>query len=390
MNDVASLEQVGPSELQSRKDLVLEAMARDAIDLAIFTSPASILYLAGIQLGGYWGQQALILNKAGESAFVLRNIETGWYDSHQASTWCHDWRPYSDEDDPVAVVIAAAKSCRRDRTNRIALENDRRTITSRAVNEIVAKLQADTVASAARLVESLRAQKSDGELALIRQAGRITVLGVDAAAQAIRNGASDSAAAAAAFSALCMAGSEFLCTGPGIAVGSSTAGAHARWTGSTPAEGEVVAMTVGASVGRYQCPLERTFVLGRADNRLTHMFDTIVESVEAVLEVARPGMTSHDVDRIAREIIDEAGYGKFFLNRLAYSFGIGYPPVWWENEIMQLRQNDQRTVRPGMVFHLVPALHVPGVGFLNRSLPVVVTDDRLEPLIDYPLRLDAL
>jgi Xaa-Pro dipeptidase len=147
---------------------------------------------------------------------------------------------------------------------------------------------------------------------------------------------------------------------------------------------------MSASIKRYQCPVERTYVKGKPDARTESMLEASIGAVEAVLADLRPGMTSHEADRIGRQVIEDAGYGEFFVNRLAYSVGIGFPPVWWENEIMQLRPHDNRAVEPGMTFHLVPALHVPGVGFVNRSLPIVVTEQGCLPLIDLPLRVETL
>ena len=147
---------------------------------------------------------------------------------------------------------------------------------------------------------------------------------------------------------------------------------------------------MSASVGRYQCPLERTYTKGTPDAKTARMLEAIVHAAEDVISHLRPGMTYHDADRLARSVIAEAGYGVFFVNRLAYSIGIAFPPIWWENDIMQLRPNDNRLVESGMTFHLVPALHVPGVGFLNRSMPVVITEGGCEPLSTMPLRVDPL
>jgi Xaa-Pro dipeptidase len=224
----------------------------------------------------------------------------------------------------------------------------------------------------------------------MRQAGAITTVGVTAAADVIRNGGTDADAAGAAFVAMVAGGSDPLADTPYVAAGPRTAMAHALWRHQAPAPGEVVPIYMSASIKRYQCPVERTYVRGQPDARTESMLEASIGAVEAVLADLRPGMTSHEADRIGRHVIEKAGYGEFFVNRLAYSVGIGFPPVWWENEIMQLRPSDDRLVESGMTFHLVPALHVPGIGFVNRSLPIVVTERGCEPLMDLPLRVETL
>src|SRR5690606_35406861 len=104
----------------------------------------------------------------------------------------------------------------------------------------------------------------------------------------------------------------------------------------------------------------------------------------------RAGMTSHEADKLSRDFIEEAGYGQHFMHRLAYGIGVAFPPNWGEGTVLQLRPNDPTVLEPGMTVHLVPAFHVRGIGFLNRSMPVVITEKGCEPLTTMPLRVEPL
>src|SRR5690606_17704189 len=81
-------------ELERRRDAVLAAMHQQGIDQAIFTTPANVYYLTGIQLGGFTTPQALILDASGAHVFVYRLIEYFWYEHWAPMTWCDQWRPY--------------------------------------------------------------------------------------------------------------------------------------------------------------------------------------------------------------------------------------------------------------------------------------------------------
>jgi Xaa-Pro dipeptidase len=181
-----------------------------------------------------------------------------------------------------------------------------------------------------------------------------------------------------------------LADNPFVAVGPESAMAHARASNRRPSPGEVVPIMMSASVHRYQCPVERTYTFGNPSKDLERSLSTVCQAVETVIDKIRPGMRSSEADALARDVYDRADLGQYFLNRLGYSFGLAYPPVWWENEIMQLRPHDDRVIEEGMVFHLVPALHVPGQGFLNRSMPIVITANGCEPLIEVPVRVEPL
>lgn len=378
-----------PGVFSGRRDEFVRRMRDQGVDLAVVTTPESIMYLTGIDLGGYWSPQYLILNADGEHAYVIRGIEIHWQQVWAPTTWCINWVPYHDDQEPAQVAGARMRSLSRT-TPSLACETNRPSLPFDTLHMWTADLTPTTVSSASALVEGMRVIKSQSEIETIRAAGRMTAIGMHAAVDAVANGETDTHAAAAAFVAMFDAGSEFLADNPFVAVGPESAAAHARSTNRRPLPGEVVPIMMSAAVHRYQCPVERTYAYRETPPELHQMLTVVADTVEAVIEGIRPGMESQQVDAIARDRYAAAGLSAHFLNRLGYSFGLAYPPVWWENEIMQLRPGDTRLVEAGMVFHLVPALHVPGLGFLNRSMPIVVTNDGCEPLIDYPIRIEPI
>jgi Xaa-Pro dipeptidase len=70
-------------------------------------------------------------------------------------------------------------------------------------------------------------------------------------------------------------------------------------------------------------------------------------------------------------------------HRVAYSIGLNFPPDWGEGQIMSLQSGEKRTLQPGMTFHVIPALFVPGVGATICTETVVVTETGVESLIEF-------
>jgi Xaa-Pro aminopeptidase len=378
-------------ELERRRDAVLGRMAHEDVDFTIVTTPQSVFYLTGINLGGaVYSPEALLLDRDGRHAFVLRQLELGWRDVWGPQTWADQWDVYRDQDDPRQVIVDVARRLHGGPIGRLALETARPTLTYDAVRQIAGGVGANTILPAHEYVEDLRAVKSDSEIALMRIAGTLTRVGTEAAAGSLAAGSSDADAHVAAYAAMAKAGSGALATTPIIGVGTGSTLAHAPWMHVAPKRGDLVTTMVSASVHRYQCPVERTYSMGEPDARATDVLDSAVEATQAVLDQVKPGMTSEEADQIARDVHVANGFGDYFNNRLAYSIGIGFEPVWWENEVMQLRPLDKRVIKQGMAFHLVPGIQVPGLGLAVRSLPVVMTADGFEPLIDLPLRVSAL
>lgn len=374
-----------------RLQRLCELLRQHDIDIAVVTTPESVLYLTGIDLGGFWSPQYLIVNRDGDHAYVLRGIEIHWCERWGATSWCTNWTPYFDDQDSLDVASAQIHRLLGGRALRtLACELERPSLPYATVERWRSELQPTSVVSAAGLVEEMRVIKSVEEITFIQRAGEITASGMHAAVDQIAAGGTDAAAVADAFSTMYANGSEFLADNPFVAIGPESAMAHARSANRRPESGEVVPIMMSAAVRRYQCPVERTYVYGKPSTELQRLLDLVCDAAEAAIGGLRPGMTSAQADALARDVFERGGVADHFLNRLGYSFGLAYPPVWWENEIMQLRPGDDRTVREGMVFHLVPALHVPGFGFIQRSMPVTITSDGCEPLIDYPIRIDPI
>jgi Xaa-Pro dipeptidase len=92
-------------------------------------------------------------------------------------------------------------------------------------------------------------------------------------------------------------------------------------------------------------------------------------------------MTSHEADQVVRTAIGKAGYIDDFPVRAGYSIGLGFVPTWDEDHIMKLRPHDARIVRPGMVFHIVPALYRAGLGAACCSNSLHITETGVETLV---------
>jgi Xaa-Pro dipeptidase len=112
----------------------------------------------------------------------------------------------------------------------------------------------------------------------------------------------------------------------------------------------------------------------------------IIEALDRAIEAIRPGVRSGDVDAACRSVFERAGLAEHFTHRTGYGIGIGFPPNWAEGRMVALRPNDPRVLEPGMAFHLVPSVFMPGLGMVF-SESVVVTDRGCELLTQYPRQL---
>lgn len=98
----------------------------------------------------------------------------------------------------------------------------------------------------------------------------------------------------------------------------------------------------------------------------------------------KPGVTSHQVHSVGRSVYVKNGYGHLHAHRTGYSVGINYPPDWGEGHIMSIWDGDERPLRPGMTFHLVPGFGELGKYNIVISETVLVTGSGCETVTHFP------
>ena len=108
-------------------------------------------------------------------------------------------------------------------------------------------------------------------------------------------------------------------------VGEYTALPHGSITPQTIREGTIIMIDDGCTVEGYQSDITRTFVLGKATDKMKKVFDIVKQAQTAALKAARPGVPLESIDAAARKVVVDAGYGpgfKYFSHRLGHGMGM--------------------------------------------------------------------
>ncbi len=232
------------------------------------------------------------------------------------------------------------------------------------------------------LVERLREVKDSAELAAVRRSGAIlndafTRLAEEQfvgrterdivwrMAELIHEGGADDAA----FS---------------TAVGSGPTGAspHALPGDRRIEVGETVVVDAGCRVNGYCSDCTRTFVTGPLPAELQEAYDVVHRAQLASLEAVVPGAEGKAVDRAARSIIEEAGFGEHFGHGLGHGVGLEVHEAPWLNAEL----GDEALVA-GNVVTVEPGIYLPGLGGIRIEDLVIVADDGPEVLTPFTKEL---
>ena len=240
------------------------------------------------------------------------------------------------------------------------------------------------------MLEEARSQKSPAEIEQHRRAGRLTVLGMQAACEAIRPGAIDNDIANAGYDAIIGGGSERMGLQPIVTVGRRSGIPHTTFRRIPIEPGESVLMEFGACINRYTSPMIRAGFLGQPNNPLwVEMFEACKDAVENTIRLMRPGAEVTQLAEQASQRLFSLPEGVFVDGNRGYSMGLSFPSGWGDCPGLQIatdpwlpkpRNPHYATLKPGFTFHVrAMARHV-GFAGVGVSETVTVTEDGAEVL----------
>jgi Xaa-Pro aminopeptidase len=148
--------------------------------------------------------------------------------------------------------------------------------------------------------------------------------------------------------------------------------------------GDVLVSETGAPIWGYNAELERTMVIGEPNDTVRRLFDHMVAAQDVAFAALRPGVTCADVDRAVLRYVEEHDLLRHWRQHVGHAIGLG------NHEAPFLDVGDPTVVEPGMVFTIEPGVYDESVGGFRHSDTVVVRDDGIEILTDYPRDLDSL
>ncbi len=153
-----------------------------------------------------------------------------------------------------------------------------------------------------------------------------------------------------------------------VASGPNAASPHHEPGDRIIAAGDAVVADFGGRVGGYASDITRTFHVGEPAPEFSAAYDVLVEAQEAAVAAVAPGVVAEDVDRAAREVIGNAGYGAYFIHRTGHGIGLDV------HEDPYLVAGNSEALGPGMAFSIEPGIYVPG-RFGMRIEDIVAVDD---------------
>ena len=110
---------------------------------------------------------------------------------------------------------------------------------------------------------------------------------------------------------------------------------------------------LGCMVNGYASDMTRTVAVGKPDDFKKEIYHLTLEAQQAAIDMIKPGVTAHDVDRAARSVIEKAGYGEYFNHRLGHGIGMDV------HEFPSIMEGNDLVIEEGMCFSVEPGIYIP-------------------------------
>ncbi len=238
---------------------------------------------------------------------------------------------------------------------------------------------------AGELVQELRMVKDDEEIRTIRRSVRMADKLMEHAFEYIRPGMRESQ-----ISRVIRFGAEDL-GGEGesfeniVASGPNSSQPHHHPGSRKLRRGDPVTIDLGIVYRCYCSDLTRTPVLGKVSKGFEEIYGVCLEANRKAIQEIRPGMTGKEVDALARDVIESAGYGKYFGHGLGHGVGLEIH----EGPRLSPSAGDYR-LQAGNVVTIEPGIYLPGVGGVRIEDYIVLTEKGAKVLSKSPKELKTL
>ena len=376
------------TEYKERLIKVKDSMQKKDIDLMISQDPANMNYLTGYDAWSfYYAQCVLVHINEDEPICFLRPMDAGGayiktylqdkniikYDEKCIHTW---------PSHPYDYLVEEIK--RRKWDNQcIGLEMDSHYFTAYCYEKIKQGLPNAKIKDSERLVNWVRLIKSDTEIDLMRIASKITEQGMKTAIESINPGVRQCDAVAEIQKSLIGGTPEFGGDYSGIVpllpTGKGTSASHLTWTEEKFIKGEATIVELAGVYKKYNCPMARTIMLGKADQKKIDTMKATNEALDSGISEIKPGKTCDEVAQKFWKVLDKYGIKK--NSRTGYSIGIGYPPDWGEHTL-NIQKGDKTILQPNVTFHMIAVMQFGNWG-AHSSESIRVTEKGYELFCDF-------
>ncbi|AEF94776.1 peptidase M24 [Desulfotomaculum nigrificans CO-1-SRB] len=365
------------SIFQSRVKRVQDYIKNTELDLLLVVGRENLIYFTGLT---QIECMAILIPKEGEACAVTLWLDAGYV---QQESGIKTYGYVFPKENLASKVVKCIKNYG---MNKPVIGFERYFVDFAMYDEMRKAFPEAYFTAAGDILYKIRSVKDEQEINYIKQAAYAVCCGVEAAVKAIKPGVTELELLAEAEYAMIKAGSAGSPFRPQIVSGDRTLLTHPCSSDRKINSGEIVVIHLGATYRGYCAKMCRTVALGQIPREQEQVYELLLEAQQRAIDELKPGVTADSVDRAAREIIEKAGYQRYYLDYVGYGVGLRQSEFY---PIIGKGRNE--VIEAGMVVDLLlPTIYLQGIGGPRVTDVIHVGEKTNEILTDYPRELIRL
>lgn len=340
---------------EERVKRVLQELAQMKLSQMLLVDPMSIYYLTGVYVAPFERFYGLYLRADGKRVFFLNKLFAVPEDVGIEKVW------YSDTD---AVIDMVAKYL--DTESPLGVDKDLR---AEFLLPLMQKMTSGAVINASLAVDLTRGVKDLEEQEKMRVSSAINDAAMERFRGLIHEGVTEREVAEQMLSIYRELGADGFSFEPLVAFGVNAADPHHAPDDTVVKPGDAVLFDVGCIKDGYCSDMTRTFYFQEVKKAHQMIYDIVRKANEKAIAKVRPGVPLCELDKTARDVITEAGYGPYFTHRLGHFIGLS------EHEYGDVSSTNTRKAKAGMIFSIEPGIYLAGDTGVRIEDLVLVTEN---------------
>lgn len=354
---------------KERLNKLLNKMKNNSIEQMIISSPASIFYLTGKWIEPGERMLVLYINTDGSCKLYINALFPIEEDLGAELV------VYNDTEDSVKILAETVEN------KKLAVDKN---WPSHFLIRLMNLKRELSLINGSPLIDEVRMIKDEEEIKLMKEASKVNDKVVAEAIKLLKEDYDEKTMCKLLAGLYEKEGTDAFSFYPLIAYGKNAAEPHHDSDRSKLKAGDSVILDIGGLTNRYCSDMTRTVFYKQVSEEAKKVYNLVLEANLAGIAAVKPGVKFSDIDRASRNVIENAGYGKYFTHRTGHNIGIDvheFPDVSSVNDMI---------AEPGMIFSIEPGIYLPGnLGVRIEDL-VVVTDKGAEVLNSYTKDLQII
>ena len=348
------------------------------IDAAFITTPDNVFYLSGFDSEPHERLLGVMVFKEAVPFVICPLMEVP---DVKAAGWSYDVIGHEDTEDAWDIVMSAVEN-RGSLPSSIAIEKTHLTVERLERMEDLFKntnfIRLDDQLNKMRVI------KDENELINLRKAAQFADKAIEVGCSVIAEGKTELEVLMAIEFEMKKLGIQKMSFDTMVLSGPKTASPHGIPGDRKIQKGDLVLFDLGVVYNGYCSDITRTVAFGEPSEEQRNIYETVRLAEQTAVDLVRPGIKAMELDKAARDVITNAGYGQYFTHRLGHGLGISvheYPSITGTNEFV---------LEEGMVFTIEPGIYHPEVTGVRIEDDVVVTANGVEVLTKFPKELQII